>query len=112
MASNLRGKSSNRNPVETPGAALTSQVSASKLLYRLEEAAQVTQPETASPVLRTCAGAQEQLSVSRPTVYRLIERGELETVHIGRALRITQDSIDLYVTRLRTAGRRSPAAAA
>ena len=36
---------------------------------------------------------QAELSVSRPTLQRLLERGSLKTVRIGRAVRIPRDSI-------------------
>lgn len=41
------------------------------------------------------------LGVGRTTVYGLIRAGELEAVHIGKAVRIPVASIDAYVERLR-----------
>ena len=40
-------------------------------------------PETASKVLL----------LSRKTIYRLIERGEINVARVGRSIRITQDEI-------------------
>lgn len=38
--------------------------------------------------LISIADCQEMMGVSRSTVYRLVERGQLSFVHIGRAVRI------------------------
>jgi excisionase family DNA binding protein len=45
--------------------------------------------------------AQEQLSVSRSTIYRLVEDHQLERVYIGIAPRIVSDSVDSYIEELR-----------
>lgn len=47
---------------------------------------------------------QRQLNVSRSTVNRLIERGEIGSVHIGRAVRIPSEDVDAFVRRLQSAG--------
>lgn len=39
-------------------------------------------------------------NVSRTTVYRLIDQGELERVRIGTRAFITQESLEAYVARL------------
>ena len=39
------------------------------------------------------------LSVGRSTVYALINAGELETVHMGRAVRVTMDSVKAWFNR-------------
>jgi excisionase family DNA binding protein len=39
----------------------------------------------------------EKLKVSRATVYRLVERGQLDLVKIGAASRITSASIDRLI---------------
>lgn len=44
----------------------------------------------------------EVLSVGRSTVYELISEGHLETVHIGRSVRITTQSVEALVERRRT----------
>ncbi len=46
---------------------------------------------------------QNVLSTSRSTVYRLIESGKLERVYVVSAMRIVDDSVQNYITRLRTA---------
>ena len=37
-----------------------------------------------------------QLSVSRPTVYKLIHKGYLHAYHAGRATRITRESLEHF----------------
>ena len=37
------------------------------------------------------------LSVGRTSVYELIATGDLETVHIGRSMRIPADSVHAFV---------------
>ena len=39
------------------------------------------------------------LSVGRSTVYDLINAGELETVRMGRAIRVTMDSVKAWFNR-------------
>ena len=39
------------------------------------------------------------LSCGRLTVYDLINAGELETVHMGRAIRVTMDSVKAWFNR-------------
>lgn len=48
--------------------------------------------------------ASDYLKVSRSTVYRLIEAGELELVHIRTCARITAESLDSYCARRRNGG--------
>jgi excisionase family DNA binding protein len=38
--------------------------------------------------------------VSRPTIYALIDSGEIVRVHLGRRALITRGSIDAYIERL------------
>ena len=40
--------------------------------------------------------AREHLNVSRSTVYRLVEAGELELIHIRSCARITAASLNRY----------------
>lgn len=58
-------------------------------------------PGTLPRLLLTVPDAGRALAVGRSTVYELIAAGELETVHIGRACRVTVESIESYVERLR-----------
>lgn len=39
----------------------------------------------------------EKLSISRAHVYRLLERGELSSITIGRCRRITQRQLDAFL---------------
>lgn len=41
--------------------------------------------------------------ISRPTVYSLINRGELTHVHIGRRAFVTAASVNAYIERLTAA---------
>ena len=45
---------------------------------------------------------QSVLATSRSTVYRLIEAGHLERVYVGSAIRIVDESVQQYITHLRT----------
>ena len=50
------------------------------------------------PLLRP-ADVARQLNVSRKTAYRLIDRGELRAIPVGRALRIEPAEVDSYLAR-------------
>jgi hypothetical protein len=54
--------------------------------------------------LLTISAVQEELSVSRSSVYRLIGRGKFDVVHVLNAPRITQESVELYITENLAAG--------
>ncbi len=45
------------------------------------------------PALNTIAQTLERLPVSRPTLYKLIRTGQLETVQIGRRRFVSDDAI-------------------
>jgi len=45
---------------------------------------------------------QKLLKASRSTVYRLVEAGELERVHLGSSARIIDDSVYAFIEKLRT----------
>lgn len=45
--------------------------------------------------------AAESLSVGRSTIYNLIADGELETVHIGRSVRVVTASLEAFIERQR-----------
>ena len=45
------------------------------------------------------SGAGHNLNISRSSVYRLIERGELDVVYVLGSPRITQESVDSYIER-------------
>jgi excisionase family DNA binding protein len=50
--------------------------------------------------LISISDVQQLLDVSRSTVNRLLDRGELRRVHIGRAVRIPAEDVDAFVHRL------------
>ena len=52
-------------------------------------------------LLLTVLEAAHALGVGRSTAYELINAGELEVVHIGRACRIPVAAVEAYVERLR-----------
>jgi excisionase family DNA binding protein len=54
--------------------------------------------------LISIAEVQSLLNVSRATVNRLFERGELRRVHIGRAVRIPAEDVEALVQRGRGSG--------
>jgi excisionase family DNA binding protein len=56
---------------------------------------------TVPPLLDRVEETARLIGASRSTVYRLLDAGELEAVHIGRAVRITRASTEQYVERLR-----------
>ena len=58
------------------------------------------EPTAPEPLLLTVVEAARLLSVGRTTIYELIERGELRTVHIGRASRVPVTAVNDYVARL------------
>jgi excisionase family DNA binding protein len=43
----------------------------------------------------------KRLDVCRATIYRMIARGELEIVKVGRATRITSGSLDRIISGVR-----------
>ena len=49
------------------------------------------------PLLLTALQAAEMLSIGRTAVYELIATGDLETVHIGRSMRIPADAVHAFV---------------
>lgn len=52
--------------------------------------------------------AADVLAIGRSTVYELIAHGRLETVHIGRAVRVTCASVEAFVERERSGGSSRP----
>lgn len=58
-------------------------------------------PATVTPLLVDLASAAARLGVSRSTLYRLIEAGQLDTVHVGRSVRIPIAALEDLVDGLR-----------
>jgi excisionase family DNA binding protein len=54
-----------------------------------------------SPLLVTTDEAAQRLGVGRTMVFKLISRGDLESVKVGRLRRVPADAISDYVQRLR-----------
>ena len=54
--------------------------------------------------LLTISAVQHELSVSRSSIYRLISRGKFDVVHVLNAPRITEESVELYITENLAAG--------
>jgi excisionase family DNA binding protein len=52
------------------------------------------------PLLLTTEQASHLLSISKTTLYGLVWGGEIETVHVGRAVRYPRASLEAYVARL------------
>ena len=53
------------------------------------------------PLLLRIDDAAQRLSISRATMYRLIQRGELPIVRIGSAVRVRAVELDLWVAGIR-----------
>lgn len=51
------------------------------------------------PALLTVGEVARSLRVSRMTIYRLVEDGHLESVRIGRVIRIPETAVDAYLGR-------------
>ena len=58
----------------------------------------MTTPTDTRPLLRPVEVA-EQLAVTRKTIYRLIDRGDLRAVHVGGVLRIDPNDLHAYLDR-------------
>jgi excisionase family DNA binding protein len=58
-----------------------------------------------SRALVTVGGAADYLSCSRRHVERLLARGELPRIRLGRAVRVSLVDLDRYVEALRSEGR-------
>ncbi|MCZ2805747.1 MULTISPECIES: helix-turn-helix domain-containing protein [unclassified Modestobacter] len=57
------------------------------------------------PLLLTAAQAAKALSISRTTLYTLINIGALRPVHIGRSCRLSRAELQRYVNRLEASDR-------
>ena len=56
-------------------------------------------PTRQGSVLLTPADAAALAQVSRDTIYREIDRGELTALHVGRQLRIDPQDFSVYLKR-------------
>lgn len=66
---------------------------------------------TTSVLLLTVEEAAQRLSIGRTTMYSLVSTGAIESVTIGRLRRVPSESLERYVSSLRTSGQRESAAA-
>jgi excisionase family DNA binding protein len=55
-----------------------------------------------APMLLTIREAASVLRIGRSTLYELVGRGEIEVVHIGRAVRVPVDALLAFVEGCRT----------
>jgi excisionase family DNA binding protein len=55
-------------------------------------------PTADQELLLRIDAAAERLSISRATLYRMIQRRELSTVRIGSAVRIPVSALELWLT--------------
>ena len=65
---------------------------------------QDTAVEEAPRLMLTIEEAARRLSVSRSTLYDLLQRGEIESVHIGSLRRVPVDCLEDFVARCRREG--------
>ncbi len=63
--------------------------------------AQTPPPSEKEPLLLTIVQAAAALSVGRSTLYEMIARGELDVVHLGRAVRVPVRAVEELVEGLR-----------
>ena len=61
----------------------------------------MTYPSDLEPLLLRIDDAAQRLSISRATMYRLIQSGELPIVRIGTAVRVRAIELDLWVAGIR-----------
>jgi excisionase family DNA binding protein len=66
---------------------------------------QDTATEESPRLMLTIEEAARRLSVSRSTFYDLLQRGEIESVHIGSLRRVPVDCLEEFVARCRREGR-------
>lgn len=60
-----------------------------------------------APRAGSLRAAAARIGVSLPTLYKLIDSGELRTYHVGRAHRVSDDAVRECVARLEQESRRS-----
>jgi excisionase family DNA binding protein len=66
---------------------------------------------TTAVLLLTVEEAAQRLSIGRTTMYSLVSTGAIESVTIGRLRRVPSESLERYVSSLRTSCQRESAAA-
>lgn len=52
------------------------------------------------PLLLTVQQAAEMIGIGRSTLYRILERGEIHSVHIGASRRIPLEAVEKFVRDL------------
>jgi excisionase family DNA binding protein len=83
--------------------------SRARLSVVMNEANETTQPEDRSDdertvLLLTMIDAARVLSIARTTMYELVAAGEIDVVHIGRAVRVPVAELHAFVARQRRTG--------
>lgn len=63
--------------------------------------------ETVQQNLYTIKTLCAYLSISRSTIFRIMERGEIEPLRIGSAVRFTEAEVNRYITRQQKQARRN-----
>ena len=65
-------------------------------------------PTTDQELLLRIDAAASRLAVSRATLYRLIQRGELDTIHIGSAVRVPVTALERWLATQPVSSRGGP----
>jgi excisionase family DNA binding protein len=81
-----------------------------QLMYRAREMAEVLGPTSATAdatsraerlrLLLTVEEAAERIGICRSNMFKLIRRGEVQSVKVGRLRRVTPDALEDFVRRL------------
>jgi excisionase family DNA binding protein len=82
-----------------------------QLMYRAQELAEVpdaasvtadatSQVERPPRLLLTVEEAAERIGICRSNMFKLIRRGEVQSVKVGRLRRVTPDALEDFVRRL------------
>jgi excisionase family DNA binding protein len=74
------------------------------LFESMSEITKETTERTDGVLLLTIVEAARVLSIGRTTMYQLVGSGEIEVVHIGRAVRVPVVALQAFVTRQCRAG--------
>jgi excisionase family DNA binding protein len=76
----------------------------SALIQSMSENARERNERTNGVLLLTIVEAARVLSIGRTTMYELVGAGEIDVVHIGRAVRVPIAELHAFVARQRRTG--------